>query len=350
MKIFITSKFYELLTLPKICCIIVFTFKTTRANELDQGMAHLLSETTLELVDSCEAHSKSRLLYQFDSESRLNWHFFPNWSGRTGVPLYRLSTEQRLLVKKMVELLLSEDGFLEYENLRLIHGIRKDLNAPDNPMHRYSISIFGKPSIKSTWGWRLEGHHLSLNCTLVDGQVFSITPSFWGASPVRISNGKYEGMELFKQEQELSLKLVNSLSASQKQQAKVDSGNGPDAVSRVFRKEYENMAGIRFLDLTEDQQKMLGQIVLLFAEKYRPEIVAQIENRKKIFDSSTLRFSYVLSSRGYVSYFCIITSEYLIEFDNQGGNHIHAVWRDFDGDFGRDLLSEHLVKERLKTD
>jgi hypothetical protein len=24
------------------------------------------------------------------------------------------------------------------------------------------------------------------------------------------------------------------------------------------------------------------------------------------------------------------------------GNHIHSVWRDFDGDFGRDILREHL--------
>jgi len=341
MKFFTTLKFYEPLTLPKISCIIIFTFKTTWANELDQGMAHLLSETTLELMNSYEAHSRSRLFYKFESEFRENWHFFPNWSGRTGVPLYQLSKDQRLLVQKMVELLLSEDGLLEYKNLRLIHGIRKDLNAPDNPMHRYSISIFGTPSIKSTWGWRLEGHHLSLNCTLVDGQTFSITPSFWGASPVRVSSGKYAGLELFEQEQELSLKLVNSLSASQKQQAKVDSGNGPEAVSRVSREDYENLSGIRFLELTEDQQNWLEQIVLLFAEKYRPEIVEQIKNRKKIFDPSTLRFSYVDSTRGYISYFCIITSEYLIEFDNQGGNHIHAAWRDFDGDFGRDLIGDH---------
>jgi len=315
-----------------------------------EKIANDLARTAEELIASSEKQKYSHLTYSFEDSSRVNWHFFPNWSGRTGVPLYRLSKEQRLLVKKMVELLLSEDGFTEYENLRLIHGIRKDLNAPDNPMHRYSISVFGKPSIKSTWGWRLEGHHLSLNCTLVNGQTFSITPSFWGASPVRVSNGKYAGMELFKLEQELSLKLVNSLSTSQKQKAEVDSANGPEAVSRVSREEYENLSGIRFLDLDEDQQKMLEQIVLLFADKYRPEIVEQIENRKKNFDSSTLRFFFVLSSRGYVAYFCIITSEYLIEFDNQGGNHIHAVWRDFDGDFGRDLLSEHLIKESLKTD
>jgi hypothetical protein len=319
-------------------------FLALKATLGSEKIANDLARTAGELIASSEKQKDAHLSYSFEVPSRVNWHFFPNWSGRTGVPLYRLTTKQRLLVKKMVELLLSEDGFLEYENLRLIHGIRKDLNTLDNPMHRYSISIFGTPSIKSTWGWRLEGHHLSLNCTLVDGQTFSITPSFWGASPVRVSKGKYTGMELFKQEQELSLKLVNSLSASQKQQAKVVSGNGPEAVSRISREEYENMAGIPFLDLTEDQQNCVEQIVLLFAEKYRPEIAEQINNRKEIFDPSTLRFSYVFSSRGYVAYFCIITKEYLIEFDNQGGNHIHAVWRDFDGDFGRDLLTDHFRK------
>jgi hypothetical protein len=325
-------------------------FLATKSKAESEKIAYDLARTAEELMTSSEKQKGVNLTYSFEDPSRENWHFFPNWSGRTGVSLYRLSKDQRMLVQKMVELLLSEDGFLEYENLRLIHGIRKDLNAPDNPMHRYSISIFGKPSEKSTWGWRLEGHHLSLNCTLVDGQTFSITPTFWGASPVRVTSGKYTGMELFEQEQELSLELVNSLSASQKQQAKVGSGNGPEAVSRVSREGYEKMPGIRFAELTEGQQNWLEQIVLLFAEKYRPEIVEQIKNRKKIFDPSTLRFSYVFSSRGYVAYFCIITSEYLIEFDNQGGNHIHSAWRDFDGDFGRGLLSEHLVKERLKTD
>jgi len=316
-----------------------------KAQAGSEKIAYGLARTAEELIVTSEKQKDAPLTYSFEGPSRENWHFFPNWSGRTGVSLYRLSKDQRMLVQKMVELLLSEDGFLEYENLRLIHGIRKDLNAPDNPMHRYSISIFGKPSEKSTWGWRLEGHHLSLNCTLVDGQTFSITPTFWGASPVRITSGKYAGMELFEQEQELSQKLVKSLSDNQKRKAGLGSGNGPEAVSRVSRDEYENLPGIPFLELSEGQQNWLEQIVLLFAEKYRPAIVEQINNHKKIFDPSTLRFSYAFSSRGYISYFCIITSEYLIEFDNQGGNHIHSVWRDFDGDFGRSLVTDHLRKE-----
>ena len=43
-------------------------------------------------------------------------------------------------------------------------------------------------------------------------------------------------------------------------------------------------------------------------------------------------------------YYRVQGPTFLIEFDNtQGnGNHVHAVWRDFNGDWGRDLLREHL--------
>ena len=232
-------------------------FLAMKAQAGSEKIAYGLARMAEELIVTSDKQKDAPLTYSFGDPSRENWHFFPNWSGRTGVPLYQLSKDQRLLVQKMVELLFSEDGLLEYKNLRLIHGIRKDLNAPDNPMHRYSISIFGTPSIKSTWGWRLEGHHLSLNCTLVDGQTFSITPSFWGASPVRITSGKYAGMELFEQEQELSLKLVKSLSDNQKRKAELGSGHGPEAVSRVSREEYENLPGIRFFELSEGQQNWL---------------------------------------------------------------------------------------------
>jgi hypothetical protein len=84
---------------------------------------------------------------------------------------------------------------------------------------------------------------------------------------------------------------------------------------------------------------------VVFAEKYRPELIEQIDGRKKIIDPSSLKFSYQYSAKGYVSYFRILSNEYLIEFENIGGNHVHAAWRDFDGDFGRDLIKEHLSKE-----
>ena len=92
-------------------------------------------------------------------------------------------------------------------------------------------------------------------------------------------------------------------------------------------------------------QGLIRRLIFAFAQKYRPEILEQIDQRKRIIDPKSIRFSYRPTSKPYISYFRILSNEYLIEYDNQGGNHIHAAWRDFDGDFGRDLIKEHLKKE-----
>jgi hypothetical protein len=48
--------------------------------------------------------------------------------------------------------------------------------------------------------------------------------------------------------------------------------------------------------------------------------------------------------RGKKHYYRVQGPTFLIEYDNtqNDGNHIHSVWRDFNGDFGEDLLRDHL--------
>ncbi|MEX2467161.1 MAG: DUF3500 domain-containing protein, partial [Gemmatimonadota bacterium] len=43
-------------------------------------------------------------------------------------------------------------------------------------------------------------------------------------------------------------------------------------------------------------------------------------------------------------YYRVQGPTFLIEYDNtqNGANHIHSVWREFEGDFGRDLLRDHI--------
>ena len=304
-----------------------------------------MAKAATELLASLGSDQKAKATYSFGDKTRDVWHFFPNWAKRSGIPLSKLSKKQREPVMKMLSLLLTTDAFKEQENIRLIHGLKKDLNAPNNPRHLYFISIFGKPSVESTWGWRFEGHHLSINCTLGEGKHFSVTPSFWGSSPVRVTKGDHKGLEVFARERAVSLSLVNSLSAKQKKLAGIKSGKGPGPTASVSRKAYQPQAGIPFSELDESQQRQLKELVLVFAGKYRPELVKQIDGRKKILDTGSMSFAYVASSGGYVPHFRIQTKEYLIEFNNGNGNHVHSAWRDFDGDFGRDVISEHLKKD-----
>ena len=316
---------------------------TTQAK--DGQAAASMAKAATELLASLDTEQKDTVTYEFGDKTRDVWHFFPNWAKRSGIPLSQLSKKQREPVMQMLTLLLTSDAFKEQENIRLIHGLKKDLNDPNNPRHLYFISIFGKPSVESTWGWRFEGHHLSINCTLGGGKNFSVTPSFWGASPVRVTKGDHKGLEVFAREQAVSLSLVNSLSAKQKKLAGIKSGKGPGPTASVSRKAYLPKSGIPYSGLNESQQKQLKELVLVFAGKYRPELVKQIDGRKKILDTSSMSFSFVAPSGDYVPHYRIQTKEYLIEFDNRSGGHVHSAWRDFDGDFGRDVISEHLKKD-----
>ena len=169
----------------------------------DQQIAQSMAEIAQELISSLDPRKTAELIYEFENSSREHWHFFPNWSGRKGIPLSQFSKKQKGVIKELLHLLLTSEAFQEQENIRLIHGLRKDLSDPNNPMNLYYLSIFGTPSTNTNWGWRFEGHHLSLNCTLVDGKLFSVTPSFWGSSPVRTNDRDDHAIEVFEEEQKL---------------------------------------------------------------------------------------------------------------------------------------------------
>ena len=301
-----------------------------------------MAQAANDLVATFNAEQKEKVVFKFEDRNRVSWHFFPNRSNRAGLPMNALNKKQRKGVNELLNVLLTVEAFQDQENLRLIHGLKKDLEAPDNPRHLYFIAVFGQPSTKSTWGWRYEGHHLSLNCTLVDGQHFAVTPSFWGVAPVTVQKGPYKGLEAFKKERKLALGLVNSFTDKQKSLAASDKKKSPGTATKLNRKGYQPPVGIRFGDLDKSQQSKLLELVRAYAGKFRPDILKQIDGRKKIEDTSTMTFAYSPKSKKNVHDYSIQTKDYLIEFSNPGDNHVHSAWRDFDGDFGRDLIAEHL--------
>ena len=61
-------------------------------------------------------------------------------------------------------------------------------NSPDEfGEWPYFVSIFGDPASGEPWGWQIDGHHLCLNCTVVDDQVV-LTPAFMGCRTVAASS------------------------------------------------------------------------------------------------------------------------------------------------------------------
>ena len=107
---------------------------------------------------------------------------------------------------------------------------------------------------------------------------------------------------------------------------------------------FKEAKGIPFAELNKDQQKQLLELVGVFTKKYKPEVLKNVDAQGVIADTSTMTFAWAGGIKeGEGHYYRIQTKEHLLEYDNvqNGARHVHAVWREFDGDFGEDLLRAH---------
>jgi hypothetical protein len=212
----------------------------------------------------------------------------------------------------------------------------------------YYVTLFGEPASDGTWGWRFEGHHLSVNFTIVQGKLYSVTPTFFGANPAVVKEGPRKGLQTLKVEEQLARELVTSLSPDQRQTAILSNEAPEDIITsddrEVERGTFTRAPGIGASELNDEQREILVHLIRAYAEKFRPEIVEQIAQRSGLFDLSQTHFAWAGGLEpGQGHYYRVQTPTFLFEYDNtqNNANHVHAVWRDFDGDFGADLLREH---------
>ncbi|HCC20609.1 MAG TPA: hypothetical protein DEP88_05095 [Verrucomicrobiales bacterium] len=307
------------------------------------------------LIISLNDTEKKKALFKWSDNKRQGWHFVPDKfikgeKMRHGLSIKKMNPRQRILAHALLSSGLSNKGYLQASTIMSLEQILHDLenNNPIRDPQLYYVSIFGKPSSKSTWSWRFEGHHLSLNFTIVNGNHISVTPSFFGTNPGQVKKGIYKGIQVLKTEESLAFKLVNSLTPEQRKAAIIDVKAPHDVITGQDRKVNKGLflpvKGIAYNKLNNDQQKILLNLTNEYASKYRADILKSINARAKIGNGKDMHFAWAGSTQlGHGHYYRIQTPKWLFEYDNtqNGANHAHAVWRDFNGDFGADLLHEH---------
>jgi hypothetical protein len=213
----------------------------------------------------------------------------------------------------------------------------------------YYISVFGEPGKSGHWGWRVEGHHLSLNFTLEDGRVVSASPAFLGANPAIVRGGAQDGMRVLAEEEILGRELLLAFAEKDRARVIILSEAPRDIVTEASRRaEIGKPAGLSYSEMTPDQRKAVVQVVSFYADRMRPEI-AQAEMRR-IEEAGYERIHFAWAggaSVGDPHYYRIHGPTFLIEYDNtqNDANHIHTVWRDLEDDFGGvDVLAAHYEK------
>jgi len=242
---------------------------------------------------------------------------------------------------------LSQRGFVKATTIMSLDLVLFDMekkNPKRNP-EGYYVSIFGIPGATNDWGWRVEGHHLSINFTLANGQDISTTPMFFGSNPGEVREGPRKGLRVLANEEDLGRQLVKSFSDEQRKLA-IFSANAPkEIITGNSRKVTAlELVGLPLEKMTMGQRELLTKLIKEYLSRVRSDLAktdwAKIEKAgvEKIY------FGWAGGiERGEKHYYRIQGPTFLMEYDNtqNDANHVHTVWRDFENDFGEDILRKH---------
>jgi hypothetical protein len=298
-------------------------------------------------LSSLDAKTKEKLMFSYDNNERYNWNFVP--VERKGASLADLNDQQTKLLQNLLAVFLSEQGYKKameqpgWEAILREIEARKEDDTYRDPK-KYYVSFFGEPADKTLWGWRFEGHHLSLNFTYFNGVVEASTPSFYGANPAVTPKGERR----LKDETDLGFEFLHSLTSEQKKVAVFNDKALPEIATANHREiALLEPRGIFYKDLTADQQKGLIKLMNVYVKNY--ELGFSSKLWKKIQDAGVDNLSFAWAGAdtpGEGTYYRIEGPMLIIEYDNtqNKANHVHTAVRDLTNDFG-DLLAEHYKKE-----
>ncbi len=292
--------------------------------------------------------------FAFEAQERFRWNYIPTESfPRNGLVLKEMTEPQRKLAYDFLKTGLSDRGYLTYTSIIQLESVLRQIErstSMDRDPVLYRFSVFGTPSAQGTWSWRVEGHHVSLHFTVVNGTAVASTPSFAGTNPAEVRDGPEKGKRLLGEQEDSGRALVTALDAAQRSAA-VIAGVAPNEIVTQNKVDVSPLSpvGIKASALTVAQRDLLMRVIDSYAGLMATDIAAERLAKIKAAGVENLTFAWGGPiERGQKHYYRVQGPTFLIEFDNtqNDGNHVHSVWRDFNGDFGRDLLREHIRTAR----
>ncbi len=346
--------------------------------------ATLVTFAAMGLFDALTADQRSRVLLPATDPGRTHWNFLPE-SGRTGLALGELDRHQEVLAHRLIAEAMSIPAYARVVQVMANEHLLRELNLPVfghvaatfRDARGYFLTFFGQPQPDTTWGWRLVGHHLSINVTVVDGDLMSTTPFLLGAEPARFGPFRILG-----EEEDAAFLLLDALTGSQQEKAIIHTRPPADFVTRtvpvigdveypehhgvgrrdamITNEDRETLAyfrahprGLRAGELSPVQRSHFDALLARFVERARPGLVGfEMDRIAAAGGVDDLHFAWAGgTSIEQPHYFRIQGPVTLIEFDNaeDDGNHVHSVWRDPSNDFGADLLIRHHLEHDHRT-
>jgi Protein of unknown function (DUF3500) len=314
-------------------------------SEVSDSVRAAMAAAAVAWLNALPPDARRRAVFGMSDKERENWHYVPR--RREGVPFKEMPASARTAAHELMKASLSGMGYGKAVNIFRLEEVLRRLETfglmrdPDN----YAFTVFGAPGPSAPWGWRLEGHHLSLNFTLVPGKPVAMTPAFFGANPAQVPSGPERGLRVLAAEQDMARALVQGLSETQRARTVIAAQSLGDIVSGPGRADsLAAPTGLALADMSGDQRAQALRLVEEYARNMRAELAEQELSRMRQADPLLIRFAWAGPIEpGKAHYYRLHGPTLLIEYDNSqnDANHIHSVWHDPRRDFGLDLLKAH---------
>ncbi|HXG89325.1 MAG TPA: DUF3500 domain-containing protein [Vicinamibacterales bacterium] len=333
-----------------VTLILASVVAVTPLNGAPTATGRAMADAAQAFLKDLNPDQTSKATFKLDDDSRFEFRFTPR--ARTGLPLKDMTEVQRAKAHALLKSGLSMRGYtnataiIELENvLRAIEPPRTGPNAIVRDPEMYFFSIYGTPGGQDPWSWKFEGHHISVNFTLVDNKPIVFAPSFFGSNPALIKDGPNAGKRALRDEEESGRALMASFTEAQRAKVIFDV-TAPREMLTAENREAKMLdaTGIEYGAMTPAQQRLFEKVLDAYLGRVAPELAkSRLEALHKAgMDKLTFGWAGTLDVGG-PHYYRVQGPTFLIEYDNvqNNANHIHSVWREFNGDFGRDLLREH---------
>ena len=325
----------------------------------DRSSSAMATDAT-KFLASLTPEQQGKAALPFEGDERFKWHFVPAppTFERRGLLLKDMNEAQGKLAHDVLKSGLSQRGYLTARSIIDLETVLGALEAAQRASagrqggginrdpERYFFTVFGRPSPRGPWGWRVEGHHVSLHFTVVNGSLVASSPAFFGSNPAEVREGPKRGLRILGAEEDAARALVQSLDGGQRAKAVIDTTAPSDMVTMAdVDIKPLSPTGIGANVLKPSQRDLLMKLIDAYTGLMAPDIAADRMARLKKAGVDHIAFAWAGPiERGQKHYYRMQGPTFLVEYDNtqNDGNHIHSVWRDFQGDFGRDLLREHL--------
>jgi hypothetical protein len=303
-----------------------------------------------QFLASLTTEQRQQATFAFESDERLRWNFIPDEAfPRKGLTFKSMTEPQRKLAYDLLKTGLSARGYQTYTAIIQLESVLRVIEnggAMARDPEKYHFSVFGTPSAQGTWGWRVEGHHVSLRFNVVNGVAIASTPSFAGSNPAEVPDGPQKGQRVLGALEDAGRALVTALDAAQRTTGIINT-NAPNEILTGNMPEISPLSpvGVKAAAMTAAQRDLLMKLVDAYAGLMAADIAADRLAKIKTAGIENVAFAWAGPiERGQKHYYRVQGPTFLIEFDNtqNNANHVHSVWRDFNGDFGRDLLREHI--------